>query len=219
MEINYSFKKPKLYELALVHPSYANEHGVPSNQRLEFVGDSVLSCVVAGYIYKLYPGLNEGGLTELRAKIVCEASLAEAAKALDLGEKLQLGKSEEMTGGGLKPSILADTFESVLGAIYFDGGFAKAEKWALAALSDILQGHTPAAAENYKSALQEFVQEKERSRDLIRYVLKSRTGPDHIPTFNVAVTVRDKPVGAGSGNTLKSAEQNAARDALEKMRK
>lgn len=216
MNIGYEFKNKKLLEVALTHISLANEINIESNQRLEFLGDSILSFVVAEYIYDRFTNLQEGRLTEVRAAAVCEKSLAEAARRLDLGSGLKFGKSESINGAD-KPSILCDTFEAVLGAIYLDGGIEPAREWILKNLTETIEAAQHMDFHNYKSELQNYFQKRDKNREVVTYRLVSRTGPDHMPEFTVDAVYRGKHIGRGRGNSLKKAEQNAAKQAMEKL--
>ena len=216
MSINYKFKDESLKRLALTHISYANEHNLQSNQRLEFLGDSILSFIVATYLYENKSGMNEGELTEYRALVVCEKSLAIAAKAMNLGELLIMGNSEILTKGADKPSILADAFEAILGAIYLDGGIEAARAWVLEHLKTALADPSSVKVVNYKSELQTLIQQTARDRSFVEYNLVERTGPDHEPMFTVEAVYGGKVIGFGSGTNRKDAEQLAAKMAYEK---
>jgi len=215
MGIDYNFKNKSLKTLALTHVSYANEHNTESNQRLEFLGDSILSFIVATYLYNKKPNMNEGELTEYRALVVCEKSLAQAAKAMDLGEELIMGNSEKLTGGKDKPSILADAFEAILGAIYLDGGIDAAREWAESHLKEALLDPSSVRIVNYKSELQTLIQQTARDRSFVEYNLIDRSGPDHEPIFKVEAVYGGKVIGHGSGTCRKAAEQLAAKEAYE----
>lgn len=218
MNIGYEFKDKQLLKCAFTHISYANENNIMSNQRLEFLGDSVLSFVVAEKLYKVYPKADEGELTEMRAALVCEKSLSEKAAALGLGEGLKFGKSESRSDGVHKASILCDTFEALLGAIFLDGGIDAAKNWVLEVFGGDFEDIKRIDLTNYKSELQSYYQKKEKRRGMIEYKLKERTGPDHSPEFTVAVFVDGRYMGEGSGRNMKSAEQLAAKEALSKSR-
>lgn len=212
--LGYQFKDRGLLENALTHSSYANEHrdaGISSNERLEFLGDSVLGMVVADHLYREHPQMPEGELTRTRAALVCEGSLVEVARALELGKYLRLGKGEDAGGGRERPSILADATEAVLAAVYLDGGIAPARRLIRA----LILGHEEemSASRDYKTALQELVQ-RESGRTLV-YRLVGEEGPDHAKRFSVEVELNGKTVGAGEGRTKKAAEQNAAKAAIE----
>lgn len=215
--LGYQFQNRALLENALTHSSYANEHrdeGMSSNERLEFLGDSVLGMVVADHLYREHPNMPEGELTRTRAAMVCEGSLVEVAHALDLGRYLRLGKGEDAGGGRERPSILADATEAVLAAIYLDGGIAQARR----TIRNLILGNEEelSASRDYKTALQELVQ-KESGRKLT-YRLVGEEGPDHAKRFSVEVLLDGITVGAGEGRTKKAAEQNAARAAIGKLK-
>ncbi len=217
MDIGYKFKNKKLLEIALTHISLANEKEIISNQRLEFLGDSILSFVVAEYIYNEFKDLDEGMLTMVRAEAVCEKSLAAAAKRLCLGDMVKFGRSEISVGKD-KPSILCDTFEAVIGAIYLDGGIECAKKWIMDNLRPEIERATEADFTNYKSEIQSFYQKRDKNRDVVTYSLIKREGPDHEPKFTVSAEYQGKVIGTGSGKNRKTAEQNAAKNALLKVK-
>jgi len=217
MNIGYEFKDKKLLELALTHISLANDMKKDSNQRLEFLGDSVLSYIIAAEIYKLYPDCDEGDLTKIRAALVCEKSLAELARELDLGSGIKFGRSEAKSDGVHKASILADTFEAVLGAIYLDSDDETVRDWTLKVFGDRIKNVEISGDVNYKSELQIHFQKRDKNTDVVRYELKSKTGPDHNPSFVVEAVYQSKVIGEGSGKSRKIAEQNAAKDAFERM--
>jgi len=215
--IGYRFRDISLLENALSHSSYANErwhNGLKSNERLEFLGDSVLGMVVAEHLYRTCPNRPEGELSRMRADMVCETSLAAIAVKLDLGKQLLLGHGETVSGGSKRASILADAVESVIAAIYLDGGFAPAKAFIE---QFVLTGATVEQPRNmdYKTALQELIQQKKGQ--VITYTLVGESGPDHNKQFNVQVSVNDHIVGEGAGSSKKRAEQDAARDALTNM--
>lgn len=217
-KIGYEFKNRALLLNALTHSSYANENraeGVPSNERLEFLGDSVLGFAAAKHLYSIAPSLPEGKMTRLRAELVCEHSLYGVAKELKLGEYLRMGHGEEKNGGRERASILADATEAVIAAIFLDGGIEAAlsfvERMVLS--PEAVKAHH---ASDYKTELQELVQR--RSNQHISYELIGESGPDHCKTFTFQVCVNGLPVGEGSGRTKKEAEQQAAGRALEAMR-
>ena len=216
--LGYQFKNRALLENALTHSSYANEHretGITSNERLEFLGDSVLGMVVADHLYREHPQMPEGELTRTRAALVCEGSLVEVARALELGRYLRLGKGEDAGGGRERPSILADATEAVLAAIYLDGGIAQARR----AIRVLILGNEEemSASRDYKTALQELVQRENGQK--LTYRLVGEEGPDHAKRFSMEVELNGKTVGAGEGRTKKAAEQNAARAAIEALKK
>ena len=218
MDIGYNFKDKKLLSTALTHISLANEKGIESNQRLEFLGDSILSFVVAEYIYNEFKDLDEGMLTMVRAEAVCEKSLAEAAKKIGLGDAVSFGRSESNVGKE-KPSILCDTFEAVLGAIYLDGGIEPAKKWIMDNLKETIDRAKEADFTNYKSEIQSFYQKRDKNREVVTYSLLERKGPDHEPIFTVNAEYQGKIIGRGTGKNRKTAEQNAAKDALLKVKR
>lgn len=214
--IGYTFKDKELIHHALSHSSYANERkrANGSNERLEFLGDSVLSIVVSDYLYK---NLNvpEGDLTKLRASLVCEKSLHVFAKRIQLGEFLLLGKGEENTGGRERPSILADAFEAVIAAIYLDGGMAPAAKHILRFMPEDIKVSKKPVFDDFKTLLQEIVQKNPEEK--VEYVLIGEEGPDHNKRFVVEVCLNSQVIGKGKGKSKKEAEQLAAREALELM--
>ena len=216
--LGYSFQNRTLLENALTHSSYANEHrdaGMPSNERLEFLGDSVLGMVVADHLYREHPNMPEGELTRTRAAMVCEDSLVEVARALDLGRYLRLGKGEDAGGGRERPSILADATEAVIAAIYLDGGIAQARRTIRA----LILGNEEelSASRDYKTALQELIQKESGSK--LTYRLVAETGPDHAKCFTMEVDLNGTVVGAGEGRTKKAAEQAAAKAAIAALKK
>jgi len=217
--IGYRFTNKDLLKTALTHSSYANEnrhaHAV-YNERLEFLGDSVLSLVVSNYIFENYPNLPEGDLTKTRAAIVCERSLWACAVNIELGNYLILGRGEEQTGGRTRVSILADAYEALIAAIYLDGGFQVVREWLLGQLYDtIVDSVKGKTFTDYKTALQERVQTA--GSISIRYDVVDEFGPDHCKTFLVHVFVNDELMGMGEGSSKKNAEQAAAQNALSKL--
>ena len=217
-KINYTFKNRDNLVLALTHSSYANENKhnrLMSNERLEFLGDSVLNVVISEKIYTKYSNLSEGDMTKARSTIVCEASLVECANALELSKYLLLGKGEELSGGRYRHSIVADAFEAVIGAIYIDGSIKSARKFIKSNMNQIIlnaiKGYN---YQDYKTQLQEVVQSKGNNK--IAYELLEQKGPDHDKTFVTQVWVGDKILGIGKGKTKKESEQHAALIALEK---
>lgn len=218
-KINYHFSNPDLLINALTHSSYANEMKLDkskNNERLEFLGDAVLELVTSEYIYQEHADLNEGDLTKLRASIVCEQNLSFCARQLRLGQYLLLGKGEDITGGRERDSILSDVMEALIGAIYLDGGFANAKEFIRSnILSDL--NHRELFFDS-KTILQEIVQ-NDSSKQKLRYKLISEEGPDHNKTFTIAVCVGNDELGVGSGKTKKAAEQEAAYQALQRMKR
>ncbi len=216
-KLGYKFKNIKLLEHALTHSSYANEGKKHSknNERLEFLGDSVLSLVVANHLFLKYKAIPEGELTKLRASLVCEKALDKFARKIDLGKYILLGKGEEMTGGRKRPSILSDAFEAVIAAIYLDGGFEKAEEFVLRFIPENLDLKSSNKLADYKTTLQEIIQQNREEK--IEYVLIGEKGPDHAKVFTSEVMLNSNIIGVGEGSSKKQAEQNAAKEALKLM--
>ena len=216
-KIGYQFKNKNLLLQALTHSSYANEgkkHG-RNNERLEFLGDSVLSVIVAKHLFLKYKDIPEGELTKLRASLVCEKALDVFAQQLGLGEYLRLGKGEEMTGGRKRPSILADAFEAVIAALYLDGGYQAAQKFVLSFIPENLDVKSANQLADYKTTLQEIIQQNREEK--IEYVLADEKGPDHAKVFTAEVLLNSNVIGVGEGSSKKQAEQNAAKEALKLM--
>ncbi len=215
--LGYEFKDRTLFERALTHSSFVNEHGMSKllcNERLEFLGDSVLSVIVSRYLFEKYSDKPEGELTRERAALVCEATLAGFSRELNLGAFIKFGKGEKMSGGDSRPSILADAFEAMLAAIYLDGGFDTAEQFVLR----FVKNAEPQAEQNtrdYKTLLQEVIQRNPDER--LRYVVTDESGPDHNKSFTVEIQLNNNTFGVGHGRSKKLAEQDAARQALELM--
>ena len=215
-KLGYVFQDRSLLENALTHSSCANESRgkLQSNERLEFLGDSILGMVVADHLYRNHPDLPEGELTRTRAALVCEESLVEVAAELDLGEYLRLGKGEEAGGGRHRPSIQADAVEAVLAAVYLDGGIGSARKIITRyILCREVEGLN--SSRDYKTALQELVQRE--SGQVLKYRLTGEEGPDHDKRFFVEVTLNGDPIGAGTGRSKKEAEQMAAQAAIDAL--
>ncbi|HHW46380.1 MAG TPA: ribonuclease III [Clostridiales bacterium] len=215
-KIGYHFKDKALLTKALTHSSYANEmrlHG-GSYERLEFLGDSVLSLIVSDYLFKNFSDLPEGDLTKIRAAIVCEQSLFTYAQKLGLGEYLLLGKGEQQNGGRQRPSLLADAFEALLAAMYLDGGFEVVQKMVLSFVNSEIK-HIMESFHDYKTQLQEIIQQNPEER--LEYVLVAESGPDHNKRFTVHVMLNSNVIGVGEGRSKKQAEQMAAKQALELM--
>ncbi len=215
--IGYRFQNITLLQNALAHSSFANErwhNSLKSNERLEFLGDSILGMVVAEYLYSHYPDRPEGELTRMRADMVCETSLAKVAAAIGLGSHMLLGHGEEQGGGRQRASILADAVESVIAAIFLDGGMEPAKAF----ISRFVLCYVPEKRltnADYKTALQELVQQKKNQ--VISYELVGESGPDHDKHFVVRVLLNGSPLGEGNGTSKKRAEQDAARIALEQL--
>ena len=215
-KLGYRFRDRGLLEHAMTHSSYANEHrgaGLTSNERLEFLGDSVLGVVVADYLFQKHPDMPEGELTRTRAALVCEGSLHEVAKSLRLGRYLRLGKGEDAGGGRRRPSILADATEAMLAAVYLDGGMEAVRPIIRALILD--KEREKSVDRDYKTALQELVQR--RPGAAVSYRLVRETGPDHCRSFEMEASVDGSVIGTGEGRTKKEAEQMAAKAALEKL--
>ena len=215
-KLGYTFHNVTLLKKALTHSSYANEgrHTLQSNERLEFLGDSVLGLVAANYLFHKENG-PEGELTKLRAAIVCEKALCSYAKELSLGDYLLLGKGERATGGAQRPSILADAFEAVTAAMYLDGGFEPVADFLLRFLEKEVSNQRRLHFKDYKTTLQEIIQQNPEER--LEYVLTGESGPDHNKVFIVEVHLNSNVIGAGRGRSKKEAEQQAAREALKLM--
>ena len=215
--IGYRFKNIQLLQNALTHSSYANErwhNSLLSNERLEFLGDSVLGMLVAEYLYRTFPDRPEGELTRMRADMVCEQTLAGAANKIGIGEHLLLGHGEEQGGGRSRNSILADAMESVIAACFLDGGIQA----ALKVVQQFILVEVPVTKlhnVDYKTKLQELVQQKKNQ--VLSYALVGESGPDHDKHFDVEVSLNGRVVGSGSGSSKKRAEQSAAASAMENL--
>ena len=215
--LGYKFKNIKFLETGVTHSSFSNEtkEHVPYNERQEFLGDAVLSIIVSDYIFENYTKLPEGELTKLRASLVCEKSLCGFSNELELGSFLRLGHGEELMGGRERPSILADAFEAVLAAVYLDGGIEPATKIVLRFIKKALEHVENAAFKDYKTLLQEIIQKTPEER--LTYVLVGESGPDHDKRFEIDVMLNSNVIGHGIGKSKKTAEQHAAKEALELM--
>lgn len=209
--LHYTFKNPALLRIAMTHTSFANESKVPSthNERLEFLGDSVLSVVVADYLFH-HSARPEGELTRMRASLVSEEALFQFAQEIHLGEYLRLGRGEDLGGGRSRPSVVSDAFEALIAALYLDGGMEAARSFIL---PFITEGKT--AEEDYKTRLQEVIQQNPEEK--LRYEVESEAGPDHDKKFLVAVYLNSNRMAAGTGRSKKAAEQQAAKEALRLM--
>lgn len=216
MNINYTFKDEKLISTALSHSSYANEHkneGVECNERLEFLGDAILGFVVGEYIYKKFKLWPEGKLTKLRASVVCENMLSKKGREMGINNALKLGRGEEHTGGRERNSIIADAVESVIGAIYLDGGMEPARKFILDMLTcEIEEISSTVHVLDAKTTLQEIIQRN--SQEPIEYKIIGESGPAHCKSFAVEVCHKNKILGRGKGHSKKEAEQKAAMEAI-----
>ena len=221
--VGYHFQRPHLLHEALTHKSFVNENRTKDrrqNERLEFSGDAVLALIISDYLAATLPDCTEGELSELKARLVSEPSLAKAAKRLELGILLRLGKGEELSKGREKHSLLADALEALIAAVYIDGGLEASRAFTLRVFDDdlaalgALKGES--AFEDYKTRLQELCQK--RYDTLPRYVTVRESGPDHRKTFEVELTIRGEAAGVGQGFSKKQAEQMAAKQALEQIR-
>ena len=218
--IGYVFKDKSLLITSLTHSSYVNDRKnakISSNERMEFLGDSVLSLIVTEFLYRNNDGLNEGDMTKMRAMAVCETTLAEHAKALNIGNAMLIGKGEEITNGRNRPSMLADAFEAVLAAIFLDGGMVAAKEFMSKYL--IQKPSKKALYEatgDYKTLLQEQIQKT--TKEKISYAMASTKGPEHEKMFEYNVLLNDKIVGHGCGKSKKVAEQKAAKQALKTLK-
>ncbi len=216
--LGYKFNNIELLETALTHSSYSNENRLESakcNERLEFLGDAVLGLIVARYLYENFPKVNEGKMTRLRSELVCEKNLDEVAAKLQLGSYLKLGKGEELGGGRSRPSILADAVEATLAAIYLDGGMVPAKNFVNRFILEVFEAGTTDYTRDYKTELQELVQKKGAQH--ISYTVIGESGPDHMKVFETAVLLNGTQLATGSGKSKKTAEQMAAKAALEKL--
>ena len=215
--IGYTFHDIGLLKNALTHSSYANESkkSSGSNERLEFLGDSVLGYVVADYLFRNCPHLPEGDLTKTRAALVCEKACCGFSRQLEVGKYLLLSHGEQNSGGNARPSILADAFEAIIAAIYLDGGMEEARTFILRFVKPMIQTARPKPFKDYKTMLQEIIQKN--PEESLEYVLTGESGPDHDKHFSVEVHLNANVIGKGGGRSKKEAEQQAAREALELM--
>ncbi len=215
-EIGYKFNNKEYLMEALTHSSFANERhkNIKCNERMEFLGDAVLSIISAEFLYEKYPDMPEGELSKLRSSLVCTDSLSGFARQISLGSYLFLGKGEINTGGADRPSILENAFEALIAAIYLDGGMDNAKKFVLSFLSKAVENHT-IKFKDYKTILQEIVQQNPDEN--VNYVLVGESGPDHDKTFEIEVHLNSNVIGRGKGRSKKSAEQAAAKEALDLM--
>lgn len=216
--IGYGFNNDELLLHALTHSSYANEMKMSkedNNERLEFLGDAVLELVTSEYVYKEHRDLSEGDLTKLRASIVCEQTLSLCARDMSIGDFLLLGKGEDLSGGRYRESILSDTLEAIIGAIYLDGGFTNAKEF----ITENILNHVEPKELFFdsKTILQEIVQ-NEDNRQKIRYKLISEQGPDHNKSFTMALFIGNEQISLGVGKTKKAAEQEAAMQAIKRLK-
>lgn len=214
--IGYVFENKSILKQALTHSSYANENrnSGPFNERLEFLGDAVLSLISADYLYKRFPMMPEGDLTKLRSGLVCTASLSEYARQISLGDFLYLGKGEDANGGRERNSNLENAFEAVIAAVYLDGGIECAREFVLRFLNSSVATHH-INFKDYKTKLQEIVQESHE--ETLNYVVTNVSGPDHDKRYEIEVHLNSNVIGKGTGRSKKQAEQEAAKQALELM--
>lgn len=215
--ISYKFNNKSLLETALTHSSFVNEnrkYASEDYQRLEFLGDSVLGFLTAEYLFSK-ENITEGIMTRMRSELVSEKALYEVAKAIDLGKYIRIGKGEEHMGGRERPSVLSDIVESVTAAIYLDSGMDAAKDFVMRFVLNDVHMASAEVSDDYKSALQELIQHD--PSNILSYELIEEKGPDHSKTFTFAALLNGEVVGTGSGSTKKSAEQAAARNALEKL--
>lgn len=214
--ISYRFNNRSYLMQALTHSSFANErnNGSKSNERMEFLGDSVLSLITSQFLFETYPDMPEGELSKFKASLVCTESLSGFASQICLGDYLFLGKGETLTGGAHRPSILEDAFESLIAAIYLDGGLEKTREFVLGFLRPALENHN-INFKDYKTTLQEVIQQNPDQS--INYVFVGSSGPDHDKVFEAEVRLNSNVIGRGKGKSKKSAEQAAAKEALKLM--
>jgi len=215
-KIGYEFKNPMLLESAITHSSYANENHCENNERLEFLGDSILSLIVSDCLFKKYGHINEGRLSKIRASLVCEQSLADIATKIDLGNIIRLGKGEEKTGGRSRASIVSDAFEALIAAIYLDSGIRSVTKW----LMKLIKPEIEAAEQkrnfgDFKTRLQENVQKHGHSK--VSYEVVEEKGSEHVKVFVMSAVINGKVAGYGEGLNKKEAEQKAAKMALKTL--
>lgn len=214
--IGYTFKKKKYLQEALTHSSYANDNQKKfNNERMEFLGDAVLSFVSAEYLYERYPDMAEGELSKLRSSLVCTQSLSNFAREINLGDFLLLGRGELKTGGSDRDSNLENAFEALIAAIYLDGGIEPAKKHILNFIIPEIKAQSKKPVKDYKTTLQEIVQQN--PGEILEYHMVSESGPDHDKHFVFEVHLNSNVIGKGGGRSKKEAEQNAAREALELM--
>ena len=215
--IGYKFKNIELLKNALTHTSYAHEKNIDSNEKLEFLGDSILEFISSKYIYQKYPKLKEGEMTKVRATVVCEKSLYKVAKMHNFSDFLYLGKSERQSGGENRPAILADSVEAVIAAIYLDGGIEKAQKFIIENLKEEIEiASKNVGKKDYKTVLQEKLQKHGEVE--IKYTILREIGPDHDKTFEAQVECNNKKLATGIGKSKKQAEMEAAKEALNKLK-
>ena len=214
--IGYTFSNKELLKNALTHTSYAYEHKINSNEKLEFLGDSILEFISSEYLYSKYTNLKEGEMTKVRATVVCEKSLHKVAERHNFSDYIMVGKSEKQTGGNKKPAIMADSVEAVIAAIYLDGGIEPVKKFIIENLKDEIEIATKhVGIKDYKTVLQEKLQENGDIK--IEYKIIKESGPDHDKRFEAEVEVDGKVLATGIGKSKKEAHMQAAKKALEEM--
>ena len=217
-ELGYTFKDKELINKALTHTSYAYERKIESNEKLEYLGDSILEFISSEYLYNNYSNLKEGEMTKVRASVVCEQSLYNIAKKHNFSDFLHLGRSERFSGGQVRPAIMADSVEAVIAAIYLDGGLEEAKKFIINNLKDeVVIAARNVGQKDYKTVLQEILQKNGDVK--IEYIIVKETGPDHNKTFEVEVVCNGKVLALGNGKSKKLAEMDAAKNALEIIKK
>jgi len=215
--IGYTFKNKELLKNALTHTSYANENQKESNEKLEFLGDSILEFISSKYIWENHHKLKEGEMTKVRASVVCEESLYKIAKKHNFSDFLYLGKSEQKTGGKNRPAILADSVEAVIAAIYLDGGIEEVDKFIIQNLKNEIDISTKnVGIKDYKTVLQEKLQEN--GEVSIKYTITNEKGPDHNKSFEVEVSIDGKALAKGEGKSKKEAQMNAAKKAIQNLK-
>lgn len=215
--IGYTFRNKELLKIAMTHTSYANEHNCESNEKLEFLGDSILEFVSSDYIYRTYAKLKEGEMTKVRATVVCENCLHRIAQRLNFSDFLYVGKSETQNYGNKRPAVMADSVEAVIAAIYFDGGLEKAKDFIISILKDEIETAThEVGMKDYKTVLQEILQVHGDVK--IEYILNKTEGPDHNKTFYTEVRCNGETLAHGVGKSKKTAEMLAAQKAIEKIK-
>lgn len=217
-ELGYTFKDKNLLQTALTHTSYAYEKKTTSNEKLEFLGDSILEFLSSIYIYQNYPKLKEGEMTKVRAQVVCEASLYKVAKSHNFSDFLRLGKSEKAIGGEVKPAIMADSVEAVIAAMYLDGGLEPVNKFIIENLKEEIKfASKNVGQKDYKTVLQEILQKHGDVK--IEYKIIKEFGPDHNKTFDAEVIYNGNILAKGEGKSKKNAEMDAAKHAIEILKK
>jgi ribonuclease-3 len=217
-KLGYTFKDKNLLALAFVHRSFINENRFLTekhNERLEFLGDSILGLLVSEYLYRYLPGTPEGELSHLRSRLVEATSCYDYVKQLDVEKYILLGKGEKLSGGRGRDSILADLFEAIIGAIYLDGGLDSARKFIFKNFSKDIDSILKTPVSNWKAVLQDYSQKKHQKAPV--YTIISEAGPDHSKTFVISVSINDEEVARGEGTSKKEAQQNAARNAVERL--